>query len=270
MRERWGCRWSCPGFSNKDGVRGAWGQRNRDLRLSHFSPTAGWGFSGPELRSPLLASQGGCRTAVRLVGRLGGIRVLELKNDVGCARVRFGVMGWADQRKSDRYVIRDEQQGVLKIGERRTLVRLLDESTGGFSVLADHLPKVDVHQKVELGTSRGWCRVRVVHISEVRVNSPRDGGDLDEASSEYRVGLRRVIRVRGQLPYVSPEAVQIWYRLGLQRLGEVEAPVEAAGETAGTDIFAPGGVSWTTALIFLGVASALTAIALSVAWPRMF
>jgi len=108
-----------------------------------------------------------------------------------------------NQRKSFRCPMTESRrQGVLVVGKTRLPVWLLDESAGGFAVLADAPPWVTENQRVQLVTDAGWFHVGVIHVRQV---------DPDGAAKGASAGAE------------GP-----WFRIGLCRLGEVESAAEDA------------------------------------------
>ena len=108
-----------------------------------------------------------------------------------------------NQRNSFRCpVAESRRQCALVVGKKRLPVRLLDESAGGFAVLADAPPWVTENQRVQLVTDAGWFHVGVIHVRQV---------DPDDAAKGASAGAE------------GP-----WFRIGLCRLGEVESAAEDA------------------------------------------
>ena len=105
-----------------------------------------------------------------------------------------------EQRSSFRCpVAESRRQCALRIGKERMPAWLIDESAGGFSVLVDRPPNLEAEQTVLLQIDSGWFNVRVRSI--VEVPPPED------------------------CEVVESEEPTEWFRLGLQRLGDV-VPLE--------------------------------------------
>jgi hypothetical protein len=149
-----------------------------------------------------------------------------------------------NQRESVRCpVTESRRQSVLVVGKTRLPVRLLDESAGGFAVLADAPPGVTENQRVQLVTDSGWFDVGVIYVRQV---DPDDVANGASASAE------------------GP-----WFRIGLCRLGEVESAAEdAALCPAGFGLYfslAKWCPSNSGAMVVVGVLFTLAVIALPLA-----
>jgi len=108
-----------------------------------------------------------------------------------------------DRRNSFRCPVTESwRQCALVVGKTRLPVWLLDESAGGFAVLADGPPGVTENQRVQLVTDTGWFDVGVIHVRQV---DPEDAANGAPAGAE------------------GP-----WFRIGLCRLGEFESAAEDA------------------------------------------
>jgi hypothetical protein len=84
-----------------------------------------------------------------------------------------------EQRDSYRCAtINDEQKAVLKIRGRDVVVRLLDQSAGGFSVSSRKRLRVRKGQRLLVRTSGGWFEAEVAYREVI--------------DRETRVGLERV------------------------------------------------------------------------------
>ena len=83
------------------------------------------------------------------------------------------------------------QGGVLQVGGVEIPVQLLDESAGGFAVLADRDPGVEVNDIVGLRTDAGWHEVRVARMSS-EPTTAEAGRRTDAARPGTRLGLERL------------------------------------------------------------------------------
>jgi len=121
-----------------------------------------------------------------------------------------------NQRQSFRCPVADSRrQCVLRVGNDQWPAELLDESTGGFSVLSDRSPDVDVDQPVFLGTDAGWFEVRVLHIQEVPASRDGEEADANRLSPRFRLGLSRLgDALPPETPPVSVFAGSLHNRLG--------------------------------------------------------
>jgi hypothetical protein len=117
---------------------------------------------------------------------------------------------------------------------------LLDESTGGFSVLVNRQLGVKLRQEMLLGAYCGWFRVRVVHIGEMElpgdIGAPARKALSDETSTSV-----------------------LCCRLGLRRLGSAPMPIDSPTSSESK----PNILSFASARIAvgIGVLSALRAVA---------
>lgn len=89
-------------------------------------------------------------------------------------------------RRSFRASVPDRQQAVvLKAGERRFSVRLLNESVEGAAVQVDEDPGVRTDDVVRLTTTLDSFEARVAHVSEIE---PAEAG-ASVARPRFRLGL---------------------------------------------------------------------------------
>jgi hypothetical protein len=103
-----------------------------------------------------------------------------------------------DDRKSPRCMVADSgQRCELAIGSCVFPANLLDESTGGFSVLVNQLSGVAAKQKAQLYRNGVGFNVRVAYVMEVKPKKVAEAVDTEEGP---------------------------WFRVGLHRLGEVAVP----------------------------------------------
>jgi hypothetical protein len=80
----------------------------------------------------------------------------------------------------------------LHVGGNDFPARLLDESAGGFGVLIDRRPDVNVGQTAQLRTDSSSFEVRVVYLSEVPASEGENGPNPEEPRACFRVGLVRL------------------------------------------------------------------------------
>lgn len=94
-----------------------------------------------------------------------------------------------EQRQSYRLPVSGVVQGKLVLADRSQWpVLLLDQSAGGFAVLADAPTPVGHGDVVQLCTDSSCTEVRVVSTTEIR---PADGG-ADASAPRFRLGLTRL------------------------------------------------------------------------------
>lgn len=84
-------------------------------------------------------------------------------------------------------------QGTLAIGSRRIACRIVDESAGGFLIIADRMPKVLASKSIQLISDQGRTDLRIVWRREV--------------SDGVRVGLQRIPE---SLSWKDESAWPIW------------------------------------------------------------
>lgn len=120
-----------------------------------------------------------------------------------------------DLRGSFRCPVAESRQHcVLHVGGERYPGRLLDESAGGFAVLLDKQPAVEVAQTALLQTDSGCFQVRVMYMAEAL---PPLGSRLPESDAPtqwYRLGLGRM---GDALPEQEPMASKYAERFGLRK-----------------------------------------------------
>lgn len=98
-----------------------------------------------------------------------------------------------DLRKSFRCpTTESRRQCALIVGKTRLAVRLLDESAGGFAVLADGQPGVTENQQARLATAAGQFQVRVIHVRQIDPDDAADGASAGAESPRFRIGLSRL------------------------------------------------------------------------------
>jgi hypothetical protein len=160
-------------------------------------------------------------------------------------------MGEEKRSREDRKSFRCAAVGArqcceLKVGLQVTPAKLVDESAGGFSVLACLPTVVTVNQTLQIHTNGGWFNVRVIHVQEVLL---REEPDVETAEQ-------------------GP-----WFRLGLRRLGEVAMPDPAAlSQPTGHLRFGlglwrvPNGLPVMLGLLLAVVAIALPLGLMSIGW----
>lgn len=91
----------------------------------------------------------------------------------------------ANQRKSFRFPILEQQEAELLVGESWIPVQIRDASAGGFAVLTAARPVAKYGQTLQLRTSSGQCEVRVAHLTETE---PAGGGQR----ARFCLGLERL------------------------------------------------------------------------------
>ena len=105
-----------------------------------------------------------------------------------------------EDRKSCRVEVPPSRQACeLKVGADVVSARLVNESRGGFAVLVDRLNGIKVGKKVELRTTTGRFRVRVVYIKKVA--RPKDAApECDSSVSGGTEEVRRSFPVLNRRP----------------------------------------------------------------------
>jgi len=94
-----------------------------------------------------------------------------------------------DQRKSFRIPVSGPaREAVLTVGQTEVPVGLLDESAGGFAVLADQRPDVEPGDIARLTRNSDRFEVRVAHVTE-QASDATEGG---AAEPQFRLGLERL------------------------------------------------------------------------------
>lgn len=92
-----------------------------------------------------------------------------------------------DKRRSRRYPAWIANgRGELQIGERRLPVRLLDQSAGGYAVLANECPGIRRGDVIQLHVEVESFEMRVTYVGE------ESSGDPQAHGMSYRIGLERV------------------------------------------------------------------------------
>jgi hypothetical protein len=108
-----------------------------------------------------------------------------------------------DQRKSYRCVVPAKcQECEVRTGSIIRPAKLLDESSGGFSILVRKPFQVTARQIIQLHTTSGWYNARVVHITDNVRRMPTDENPISEGGDQE----------------------DVWIRLGLCRLCEIGSP----------------------------------------------
>jgi len=73
-----------------------------------------------------------------------------------------------EQRKSSRCpVLASRMRCELRLSSLVLPAMLLNESSGGYSVLVRGLPSVSANQKAQLRNDRGWFDCRIIYAREV-------------------------------------------------------------------------------------------------------
>ncbi len=84
---------------------------------------------------------------------------------------------------------------IVRAGKTDIVVRVLEESAGGFGITCDHRPSVKTGQIVSMATGAGYCEAKIVHVTK--------------KEDSYHIGLQRlreVNRLGGGLVY----AIRDW------------------------------------------------------------
>lgn len=106
-------------------------------------------------------------------------------------------------------VSQPEQGALLRVGKTQKMrVQLLDESAGGFAVLADRHPGVRDGDVVRLYTESGWHEVRVVHVRKHRPAVAEGESVGERERPRYRVGFERV---RDLAPREGARRLRAWF-----------------------------------------------------------
>jgi hypothetical protein len=93
-----------------------------------------------------------------------------------------------DDRKSCRNPVPEARQSCeLKLGDDVLPALLLDESRGGFAILADRLEGAKPGKKAKLHTDMGWFQVRIVYVRE----AARPAHANTKSDRWFRLGLRK-------------------------------------------------------------------------------
>lgn len=120
-----------------------------------------------------------------------------------------------NQRSSFRCPVTESRQNcTLQVGGDQYAGRLLDESVGGFSVLLEKNPNLEIKQTTLLQTDSGLFNVRVMYLAEA---SPPIGSRLletDVPTQWFRLGLERVGDV---LPLEEPTVSKFAWKFGLRK-----------------------------------------------------
>jgi hypothetical protein len=93
-----------------------------------------------------------------------------------------------DQRKSSRQAVPSSRQTCeLKVGANLISAVVVNESQGGFAVLASSLEGLKIGKKAQLHTDAGWFTVRVVYVNKVAAPKKTDR----DCDSWFRLGLKK-------------------------------------------------------------------------------
>lgn len=101
------------------------------------------------------------------------------------------------------YRCRIQRLAVLKIGRRKVLVTIVDESASGFGVLIDGSCRCEIGQELSLKISSGWTPTRVTNVAYVIKAADVDSGGTREDELQTRLGLMRLdldVTVHGFVP----------------------------------------------------------------------
>ena len=88
------------------------------------------------------------------------------------------------------YRCTSQRLAVLKIGRRKVLVTIIDESASGFGVLIDGSCRCNIGQELSLKISSGWTPTRVTNVAYVGKTADVGGTRHDELQT--RLGLVRL------------------------------------------------------------------------------
>ena len=121
----------------------------------------------------------------------------------------------SNQRESYRCPVADSRQNcILQVGDDHFSGRLMDESAGGFSVMLEKKPTLEIKQTAQLQTDGVWFNVRVMYLAEA---SPPIGSrltDTDVPTQWFRLGLSRI---GDALPPEEPKAPSFDWNFGLRK-----------------------------------------------------
>ncbi len=106
-----------------------------------------------------------------------------------------------EQRTSFRCTVPESRQFCeLRIGSTLLPAILMNESAGGFSVVVDRPPGLDVGQTAELHTDTGWFAVCAVHVAPVVPTEDDDAATDEEPDQRFRLGLSRLSETEAPPP----------------------------------------------------------------------
>ena len=106
-----------------------------------------------------------------------------------------------------------QQESVLRAGRKQIPVRVLDESAGGFAVLANRHPGVGPDDVVRLCTESGWHEARVVHVCDHESAVAEGEPVVESEGPQFRVGLERL---RDLASWEAERGLRAWFdRLGI-------------------------------------------------------
>jgi hypothetical protein len=124
-------------------------------------------------------------------------------------------MSMQEQRKSFRCTTAIPRPGCeIMLGTTVLPARLLDESAGGFAVLVNRPPSVEVNQLAQLHTKGGWYNVCIVHVAEVTPRLDVGNAVATEEGPWFRLGIRRLGEaVQPDQPAISRLAATLRFHL---------------------------------------------------------
>ena len=126
-----------------------------------------------------------------------------------------------DLRGSFRCPVAESRQHcVLHVGGELHPGRLLDESAGGFAVLLDKQPNVEVAQTALLQTDSGYFQVRVMYMAEAPTPLGSRLPESDVPTQWFRLGLGRL---GDALPEQEPMVSKFAKRFGLRKRDAADA-----------------------------------------------
>jgi len=134
----------------------------------------------------------------------------------------------SEQRKSFRCAISSQpQDGELKVDSVWLPVRLLDQSAGGFAILVEGTPGIEVDDVVQLHTNTGWFEVSVAYITLVEPSEAEAElkaeveTEAEDGNRVFRLGLRRL----GELvPAGEDQCPRVWGQLRFHLAGLFPSP----------------------------------------------
>jgi hypothetical protein len=133
-------------------------------------------------------------------------------------------------RKSFRCPIADvRQEAVMKVGDARIAVRLVDESAGGFAIEACNPPPLKIGDVFQLWTDTGWFEVQLANFAPIETPC----AEIKESASGKEEETPP--RENSAPPFDANEATSHGgdptFRLGLRRLNDLVAPDDTANHS---------------------------------------
>jgi hypothetical protein len=151
----------------------------------------------------------------------------------------------SDQRQSYRCpVVESQQPAELRVGRRRISVRLYNESSGGFGALTLENPGLNADDLAQLLTSAGQFTVRVAFVREVAGE-----GHEESVGSYFRMGLQRVGDIEPVAAGLGHGAKRHLRKLWVAGLSVVVCLVIAAGGIGTLAVLGKLNAPWIAALL---------------------